>query len=651
MRKILYIFVNNDSKNYSIVGDPGDDVKLEDTDAVKIEDLVLMAYKGYSFYLAVRRGDNEEKTLALYDKIKKATISKTINMYIVYTDDITNNHSENVKKTIDYHTLYISYHRRIGDQPGNYEEVLTTLKCKVDKNGHRTVISTFMNYEEILKNDSTLSDRFLYNKLTGLLECREKWYEGEEDNSDVLGEFGLIKLLSYFSKNYGLDNQNFIEKAVRSINKKYNPVADELDKLVWDGKDRLHECMCRLLGCEDNWYTWVVCSMMMFGFVNRAYMPGCNFQLVPVLYGAQGLGKGAFCSYFTLGNPNWYATIKPEHMIGREKETGEKLAGRVIVEIEEMTMSDAGDKIADIKGFLSRTTDTYRDAYARGNATDHNRGCIFIATSNNNFPLPADITGARRYMSIPCNAEKIDQSLSAKSHYSDAAKYFSQVIAQAVEMYKAGKTVTAIPENAMDFCKLFMNENEAREYIENNNIPERLRDTIEEMQMAEQPRDGLAEAVAGYLEECITVNCVCVESVKEILAYYGYNKTSDSARRRKAMLIMDEMEGWEKCDKPRHCGSYIAMDTEGKPIEDIGKNGKMKSWGTQRCWVRTGSIGVNGTYTVKNDNPKDGEEESKIITFPVNKEKAEEEAQMILSLLKEGTFDFSSDNGVEVPFN
>ena len=80
------------------------------------------------------------------------------------------------------------------------------------------------------------------------------------------------------------------------------------------------------------------------------------------------------------------------------KKAGEKIQGKLIVEISEL-QGIQNAKVENVKGFLSSVQDNYRQAYDT-NAVDHPRTCIFWGTTNNSEGYLRDITGNRRFWPI-----------------------------------------------------------------------------------------------------------------------------------------------------------------------------------------------------------------------------------------------------------
>ena len=131
--------------------------------------------------------------------------------------------------------------------------------------------------------------------------------------------------------------------------------------------------------------------------VTLIYHPGTKFDTVPVLDGAQGIGKSTM----------WKALAGDEYFSDAlsltdmdDKSGAEKLQGFWIIEIGEL----AGMKKADIekvKSFLSTSDDKYRPSYGKV-VESHPRQCVVVATVNGEHGYLRDITGNRRFWIVKC---------------------------------------------------------------------------------------------------------------------------------------------------------------------------------------------------------------------------------------------------------
>lgn len=203
----------------------------------------------------------------------------------------------------------------------------------------------------------------------------------------------------------------------------YDPLIDWLDSLQWDGVPRLAEVLHKYTGCIDNAYTRAVSEVLFIGAVSRGYDPGCKFDTMVVLEGAQGKGKSTFVEavggefYFDIGS----------HLDPSNKDTPNIMLGYWVIEASELAFYRKHEA-ESIKSFLTIKKDVVRLPYnARAQAMPR-RG-IFIGTTNQGEfgnEYLTDTTGNRRFLPIRTGEINIPGFLEVRSQiFAEAkTKYF-----------------------------------------------------------------------------------------------------------------------------------------------------------------------------------------------------------------------------------
>lgn len=174
----------------------------------------------------------------------------------------------------------------------------------------------------------------------------------------------------------------------------YHPVREYLESLTWDGVRRIDRLWCRYFGAEDTPLHRAYGRRFMVGCVARVMAPGCKLDTMPVLIGAQGIGKST--GLRVLAGSDWFSDgdVKPAN----DKDTLINMAGVWLQEFGEVERWQ-GRRAADTKAFLSRTEDVYRRPYER-RTHKQPRQTVFVGTTNSGSFLD-DPTGHRRYWPIP----------------------------------------------------------------------------------------------------------------------------------------------------------------------------------------------------------------------------------------------------------
>lgn len=243
-------------------------------------------------------------------------------------------------------------------------------------------------------------------------------------------------LIIYLEKILGFQSKDKLMHALNQCAAKhrFNPVVDYLNSLQWDGVKRLDSLFIDYLGAADTPYTRAVTRKSFTAAIARAMQPGVKYDTMPVLTGAQGLGKTTLIQ--KLGK-SWFSNSL-ESFEG--KDAAELLQGQWIIEIGEMSAYNKSD-LNTIKGFLSRTEDQYRAAYAR-KTEKHPRRCVFFGTSNRSDYLK-DSTGGRRFWPIDCGLQQ-----PVKSVFDHLDAEIEQIWAEAVMNWRLGESLILTGEIA-----------------------------------------------------------------------------------------------------------------------------------------------------------------------------------------------------------
>ena len=178
-----------------------------------------------------------------------------------------------------------------------------------------------------------------------------------------------------------------------------DPFLDWLnDRPAWDEYPRLDTYLDELFSAGNSPLVRWAGQFLFLGPVHRAYSPGAKLDEMPVLVGAQGIGKSALLlNLFPPEHAGW--VNDGLHLAADPKVRAEALLGRVVVEAGEMAGSNRAD-LESLKAFVSRQDDGGIRLAFRRNPEPAPRRCIIVGTSNRLDVLPNDPTGNRRFVPI-----------------------------------------------------------------------------------------------------------------------------------------------------------------------------------------------------------------------------------------------------------
>lgn len=196
-----------------------------------------------------------------------------------------------------------------------------------------------------------------------------------------------------------------LEEGMRMVatRHQYHPVREYLRHITWDGEARLNTWLIRSvvaepdkLGKRERRYLERVGAWFLLGMVARAMHPGCKFDYMPILEGAQGMRKSTVLNVLA---GDWFADTG--FVLG-DKDSLQMLQGRWLYEISELDAM-ARAEVTKIKAFVASKSDWYRASFDK-RPREYPRQLVFAGTTNEHQYL-VDGTGNRRFW--PVNVTRI----------------------------------------------------------------------------------------------------------------------------------------------------------------------------------------------------------------------------------------------------
>ena len=424
-----------------------------------------------------------------------------------------------------------------------------------------TVKNNRHNCRIILEHDPILKGAFKKNILTDQTDIvKPLWWEKV---SPALNDMDMNYIMLYLEETYGLTIDKIVEKSIdlEADRHKYHPIRHYLNGLVWDGQERIRYVLHHFLGAPIDDLTYESMKMFLLGAISRVFRPGIKFEYMLCLVGGQGVGKSTFFRLLAM-NDDWFTDdlkkLDDENVYRR-------LRGHWIIELSEMVATARAKSIEEIKSFLSRQKENYKDLYAL-HAVDRPRQCVFGGTSNKKKFLPFDRTGNRRFVPVQTDRSQMEVHLLANEKESRA--YLGQVWAEAMVIFRSG-----------NFKLAFSRE-----------IEEEL-DKLRLEFMAEDTEAGVIQAWLGEHEDMK----VCSLMIFKEALDNPYVKPKKSDTDRICEIMNSSIIGWVP-----------------------GPTARFKEYGPQRSWIC-----VNNSCKRDDENLKDengwqtiSEEEAKQMELP-----------------------------------
>lgn len=279
-------------------------------------------------------------------------------------------------------------------------------------------------------------------------KLKDERKEGEEDKAKIPGPYprgwtdeDVSLVLGYMQQAWNRKwMRATVSEAMHAVARRhsFHPILDWLDGLVWDKTDRLDTWLVKVFGAVneydpiaqgDQWdarnaYHAAVGSKFMIAAVRRLRQPGCKFDHLLILEGAQRIGKSTAAAI--LFGAEYFSDAVPPDL--RSKDAAHALHGLWCLEFAEIEHL-VRTEVETIKAYLSRSTDHYRPPYAR-DFIDVPRANVFIGTTNADDYL-RDTTGNTRMWPVAC--QKVDLDWITENR--------AQLWAEAVHRERKGETL------------------------------------------------------------------------------------------------------------------------------------------------------------------------------------------------------------------
>lgn len=242
-------------------------------------------------------------------------------------------------------------------------------------------------------------------------------------------------LRTYMEGCYFMRDNKRLDDLITVVSKRnrFHPVRDWLKGLPkWDGVNRVDTLFTDCLGAEDDkeGYTRAAARLLILGMICRVMEPGCKFDYIIMLTGAQGIGKSTFARMLAI-NPGWFSDSLSDM---RSKDAYQQIMGKWVNELAELNVLRKSDAEC-AKSFLTQQSDYYRKPYGK-HPEDVPRQGVFIGTTNQ-MEFLSDPTGNRRYLPVLCGVVEPVRHMRDKEP--GMGEYLEHLFAEGLEAYHKGE--------------------------------------------------------------------------------------------------------------------------------------------------------------------------------------------------------------------
>lgn len=292
-----------------------------------------------------------------------------------------------------------------------------------------------------------------------------------------------------------------------------NPPKTWMESLKWDKQPRLDNWLKNACDAQDDEkYLQLIGSKWLIAAVKRIFEPGCKFDTALILEGKQGWEKSK--AFEILATINGVKYFLDEAIRITDKDGLMKLQGKLIFEMSELATLQRGGETEEMKAFMSRRSDTYREPYRR-KVIERGRMFVIGGTINPTGGYLTDPTGARRYWPVECGTHLDIEWLEANKE---------QLWAEAVHRYKQCERIW------LEGKEIGIADNEQRrrfkQAVQHNSIVQ----AIKEVEITAVAANTFYFSIEQIMESMGIDRAekkthIINNQIKDTLVFYGYSTT------------------------------------------------------------------------------------------------------------------------------
>jgi putative DNA primase/helicase len=283
------------------------------------------------------------------------------------------------------------------------------------------------NYTKVLNNE-TFAGSMVFNQLTRQRELLRSlpWWS-LDGPVWPFKSVDVEMLREHMQQQYGLPGgKMYLYSLDRHFAKNaYHPVKSFLNRLSWDGVQRLNRLFIDYLGAEDSQYSQEAARKTLTAAVARVMEPGTHFEQILALVGPEASGKSFILSLLAGAwlNTSMYVTSTPP------RDRAAVLNRSWIVEVETLAP------------FSARVAAVLEQCGAAAELNGERRQSVLVCTAiNKDFIKKAP--NPDRYRIVEVNRDKATKNVFNELTH----EYVGQLWAEAVQAYRDGEELHINPK-------------------------------------------------------------------------------------------------------------------------------------------------------------------------------------------------------------
>ena len=201
----------------------------------------------------------------------------------------------------------------------------------------------------------------------------------------------------------------------------YCPVRQFIDFKPWDGVDRFNEFTAQIQYNNVTFATLLIRKWLIQAVAAAYEDQGIANAGVLVLTASQGMGKTRLFKDLTAGIPGVF--LEGQTLNPADKDSVMSASSHWVVELGELDATFRKADIAQLKAFITKSTDTLRRPYARRDSIFPRR-TVFAGTVND-FLFLHDPSGNRRFWPIAVDSITRDESIDYQQLWAQVKTWYA----------------------------------------------------------------------------------------------------------------------------------------------------------------------------------------------------------------------------------